>query len=157
MSRIERLWRLCRRHPVEAGLTGTVALLLLAGAIVATLTAVHLNDVAEEEIRLRRSADDQKGIAEEQTAIAETARLDAEKTLAEMYTYRGLTAHQKGDPAEAFLWFAYSAKLEHRDPEIRRANDVRFRTWSRLLPIPARAFPHGGPLYHCAVHPAIRN
>ena len=153
VSRSERLGRWCRRHPVVAGLTGTIALLLLTGAIVATLTAFHLNDVAKEEARLRRSAEEQEGIAQKQTAIAETARVEAEKTLAEMYTYRGLTAHQKGDPAEAFLWFAYSARLEQKDPEIHRANEVRFRTWSRLLTVPARAFPHGSPLLHCVVHP----
>src|SRR5262249_23015603 len=58
-----------------------------------------------------------------------------------------------GEPAEAFLWFARSMTQERNDPEIQLANRVRFRTWSRLLALPFRAWKHNGRIAQIAIRP----
>jgi eukaryotic-like serine/threonine-protein kinase len=146
VSNMQRLGRWCRRNPVVAGLSATLALLLLGGAVAASLTALHLDRVAKNESAQRKEA-------ERQHTEAERARKEMERALAEMYTGSGLTAHDRGDPAEAFLWFASCARLERSTPETMLANRVRFRTWSRLLPVPLRALPHAGDVRHFAFHP----
>src|SRR5262249_15155956 len=71
VSQAQRLWRWCRRNPAVAGLSTTLLLLLLAGAVAATLTALHLDRVARGEAAQR--------------ADAQRARAETEKTLGELY------------------------------------------------------------------------
>jgi WD40 repeat protein/tRNA A-37 threonylcarbamoyl transferase component Bud32 len=63
VGRAERLWRWCRRNPRVAGLTAAVAALLLAVAVGATLTAVHLGQLAQEQERLKNDAVQQRDAA----------------------------------------------------------------------------------------------
>jgi WD40 repeat protein/tRNA A-37 threonylcarbamoyl transferase component Bud32 len=63
VGRSERLWRWCRRNPRLAGLTAAVALLLLAVAVGATVTAVHLGRLAQEQERLKNDAVQQRDAA----------------------------------------------------------------------------------------------
>jgi WD40 repeat protein len=63
VGRAERLWRWCRRNPRVAGLTATVAALLLAIAVGATLTAVHLGHMAQVQERLKNDAVKQRDAA----------------------------------------------------------------------------------------------
>jgi WD40 repeat protein len=57
VSRAERLWRWCRRNPVVASLTAAVALLVLTVTIGAVLSALHFRQTAEEERRLKATAE----------------------------------------------------------------------------------------------------
>jgi serine/threonine protein kinase len=47
VGRVEKVWRLCRRNPVVAGLVAGVALLLVAVTVAASLAAVNAADKAE--------------------------------------------------------------------------------------------------------------
>ncbi len=136
----ERFWRWCRRNPIVAGLVSTVAILLVTGTVVASYMAWQMGRIAQDEAQQRRNA--------------EEANRKSLNTLAEMYTFRGLVAHDENDPAQAFLWFAYGVNLEQTKTEVQQANLIRFRSWSRLLSVPLRAFPLPTGVRHALFHPA---
>jgi serine/threonine-protein kinase len=72
VSQAERFWRWCRRNPAVAGLTATVALLLVLASVASTLAALRYSNLAEHERQARADA-------EAATARADAARLAAEQ------------------------------------------------------------------------------
>ena len=56
VSPAERLGRWCRRNPVVAGLTGTVALLLIVATVASFLAAAHFSRLATEKEQARDEA-----------------------------------------------------------------------------------------------------
>jgi tetratricopeptide (TPR) repeat protein/tRNA A-37 threonylcarbamoyl transferase component Bud32/ribosomal protein S27E len=57
IGRTERLSRWCSRNPMIAGLAATAALLLIAVAVVSTVSAVRLRALADQERQARREAE----------------------------------------------------------------------------------------------------
>jgi WD40 repeat protein/tRNA A-37 threonylcarbamoyl transferase component Bud32 len=114
VSRLERWWRWSRRNPVVAGLTGAIAMLLIAVAVTATIAALGFRSLADRQ------------------AI----------TVNDMFVSLGLAAAEKGELPQAVLWFANAAELAPRGSVREHTNRVRVRTWSRELPVPYRAFAH---------------
>jgi WD40 repeat protein/serine/threonine protein kinase len=160
---VGRFTRWCRRRPVVAGLSASLALLLIAVAIGATLEAIRYGNVAEAERKQRASADSEREKAEKERADADKARHSAEQAqerereagrakdlalsrkdiaLVDMCMAFGVAADRDQDPGEALLWFAHAVRLAGPDPERDRANRVRVQTWSRQLYRPVRALPH---------------
>jgi len=80
---VERLERWVRRSPAAAGLTMAVAALLLVGASVATVLAIHAGNKAEdarnEAKRANKLAQDNEKAAKEQACLADKARQLAKK------------------------------------------------------------------------------
>jgi WD40 repeat protein/tRNA A-37 threonylcarbamoyl transferase component Bud32 len=120
----EQVVKWARRRPAVAGLLTAVALVTLIGL----------------------------GFFIWEWQVAVYHRRQADMSLAAMYTFRGLTAHERGDPSEACLWFALCSQLEQANAESQLANRVRLRTWSRLVPIPLRAFAHDAEVKQLAFH-----
>ena len=52
----------------------------------------------------------------------ETALRKLALALTDMHTSQGLVAGERGDPAEAVLWFASAARIARDDPERRHAS-----------------------------------
>jgi len=125
-----RVWRWCKRRPLVAGLGAAVALLVLLVAIASPLVALR-------ETALRKVADTR---ADE----ARAAREKTEVTLVDMYTSAGLVAGERGESAQAVLWFANAARLASSDPQRQRANRIRVRTWAREVTTPVCALEHDG-------------
>ncbi|MBI1831524.1 MAG: protein kinase [Planctomycetes bacterium] len=140
----EQVVKWARRRPAVASLIAVIVLVTGIGFGLVTWQwreAVWQSTRAEGETGRAKRA--YKMLAEEADRT--------EQTLAEMYTFRGLTAHERGDPGEAFLWFAVCARKERADAAL--ANRLRFRSWSRLLHVPLRALPHDHEVTHLAFHP----
>ncbi len=74
-----RVWRWCRRNRTLAALTGAVLVLLVAGAVGATVAAVSFNGLAEKEHRAAVAADQRRQDAEGEKKKAQTARSRAER------------------------------------------------------------------------------
>jgi WD40 repeat protein/tetratricopeptide (TPR) repeat protein len=91
-------------------------------------------------------------------AVAEAAaRREAETVLVDMYTSSGISAGDQGKPARAALWFANAARRAEADPDRRRSNAIRARTWGRQAFRPLRAVIAEGS-WHIAlvIHPGGR-
>ena len=130
ISTTGRAWRWCKRRPVVAGLSAAVVLLVLFVAIASPLVAIRQTTLRE--------------VADTRAEEARVAREKTEVTLVDMYTSAGLVAGERGEPAQAVLWFANAARLARTDPQRERANRIRVRTWSRQTPTPIRALWHDG-------------
>ena len=125
-----RAWRWCKRKPLVAGLGAAVAFLILFVTVASPLVILR-------QTVLRKEADNR---AEE----ARSAQENMEVTLVDMYTSAGLVAADRNQPDQAVLWFANAARLAGSDPKRQRANRIRVRTWSRLVPMPVCVLEHDG-------------
>jgi eukaryotic-like serine/threonine-protein kinase len=74
VSTTERLWRWCRRNPYIAAMSGTIAVLLVAVAVVSTVFAFRLAAEKADAEHARDEADTQRGIADANAKRAETNR-----------------------------------------------------------------------------------
>ncbi|MBI3467049.1 MAG: serine/threonine protein kinase, partial [Planctomycetes bacterium] len=82
VSRTERLVRWCRRNPVVATLVTTAALLLVAVAVISTISAVRLKELADRERNeTKRANRETENAQRERTKAVELATANA--TLAE--------------------------------------------------------------------------
>ncbi len=150
VSLTERFGRWCRRNPLVASLTATLALLLAAIAVGATLAAFHFNLAAQTEKELRIEAQDA-------TTAAEKSDQQSRRSLLEMYTSQGLLAGERNDPGQAVLWFAHAARLAGAGTEREQASRARVASWSRQAYQPIHALPHAAEwLQSLVFHPSGR-
>ena len=116
-------------------------LLLMVGVTVASVVAAARFDrLAGEQAAAAANERQARGVADEARDDADAARRKLETTLTDMHTARGLIAAERGDAAQAMLWFANAARLAHNDPERAWANRVRVRTWGREAVLPVCAW-----------------
>ncbi len=91
----------------------------------------------------------QRGLAQEMTELAERNRqlanenraalFEAETTLVDMQTSRGLLAGERDDAALAVLWFAKAAQQAASDPQRQADNRLRAWNWARNAVLPVGA------------------
>jgi WD40 repeat protein len=126
-----------RRRPAAAA--------LVALSIVAAVSAAAAGLWFTAKLR------DERDRAEAEKRLAQT-------TLAESFTASGLMAAERGDPAQAALWFANALGQAPDNPRQARANRQRFALWTRELPVPVRAMTAGetGEIVHFLPHPGGR-
>ena len=98
ISPMRRLARWCRRNPVVAGLTTTIALLLTVAAAVSSVAAVRFEGLAKHNANLVVQADKDKGLALVAQKEAEEAQRQAE-TAAETEKRLREEAEQQKDRA----------------------------------------------------------
>src|SRR5262249_52392088 len=141
-THVERYWRWARRHPGIAVLGAVLTAVLVLGALASSMAAVHFRQ--QEAIQAGLANRNQKLAVDNQAAraLAETALREAETTLVDMHSARGLLASERGDAGLAMLWFAKAAERARPDPERQADNLLRARNWSReaILPVGARTF-----------------
>ena len=122
ISKLARAWRWCRRNRTVAALIALVAATLIIGTVTSAGFAFRFARAKKSEAE---------------------ARTDAQSVVTDMHTSQGLVAGDRGDDAEACLWFA-NAALRSPDDARKELNRLRFAAWSKRLPVPIHAFPHEG-------------
>jgi WD40 repeat protein/serine/threonine protein kinase/Tfp pilus assembly protein PilF len=120
ISQAERLWRWCRRNPTVAVLTAAVALLLVGGVVVSTLSAVRIAGARDNESEQRRRAEDNAEESRQRLVRAQVA------------TGAGLM--EQGDLHGALPWFAEALRLDQGDPA--REENHRLRLAATLQRAP---------------------
>jgi serine/threonine protein kinase/WD40 repeat protein len=147
----ERLARWARRHPGLATALAVVALLLVTITAASIGLAVYFR---EQELFQRNLVQEKTDLASRNQELAEDnaaarraaedARQQAETTLVDMQTSRGLLAGERGNPPLALLWFATAAERAAADPQRRADNRLRARNWMGDAFLPVRASALGG-------------
>jgi WD40 repeat protein len=151
VSSAERLWQWGRRNKALAASLVAVALLLVMITVGAIALAAYfrkqetvqrglVHEKAELADRNQKLAEDNQSARE----IAEGALRQAENTLVDMQTSRGLLAGEQDQAALAVLWFAKAAETAASDPQRRADDRLRARNWARNAILPVRAFSLGG-------------
>jgi WD40 repeat protein/serine/threonine protein kinase len=134
-----RLRKFTRRYRAALAVAMVIATLLVVGTVVSLLLAMRAL-AAEGTAEAALDAEAEARRQAEQQAVAEAeARQQAETTLVDMYTTSGLLAGDQGEHGRAALWFANAARRGKSDPDRRRANAVRARTWGRRAFTPLHA------------------
>src|SRR5262249_18369514 len=64
--------------------------------------------------------------------------------LGDLQTHQGQVAGERGDPAQAVLWFANAARLAQGHPERESLNRICARTWARQAFTPLHGFQRAG-------------
>jgi serine/threonine protein kinase/WD40 repeat protein len=137
-SALERLLRWARHNRGLAASLAVITLLLIAGLVGLTIATARFHDQALVQTSLAKEKEDER-------RDADAARRKLALTLSDMHTSQGLRAGERGNPAQAVLWFASAARLAEGDPERERLNRVRVRTWSRLAFAPVHGLRRPGP------------
>lgn len=122
VSQTERLLRWCKRNPIVAGLTGTVAILLLVVAIASSVVAARMSQLAENESIAKNDAQkkatseaaakrDAQAAATKANAAAEREKKAAGEAqrAAEREGEAKLAAQKRSDELRAFLSRQYVA------------------------------------------------
>jgi serine/threonine protein kinase/WD40 repeat protein len=74
------------------------------------------------------------------TVRVHRANREARLTVFDLHTSAGLEAGRQMNFAQALLWFASAASVDHGDPERTAANEARLENWRGETPLPVRAF-----------------
>src|SRR5262249_20243049 len=106
VGRRERVSRWCRRNPVLASLLAVLALVVLAGLVGLGIATTEFREQAAVQRRLAVVNEQARLRAEETRDETDTARSKLARTLVDMHAAQGLMAGERGDPAQAVLWFA---------------------------------------------------
>lgn len=114
ISQVERLFRWASRNPLVAGLSGTVALLLLTAAIASSLIAARMAQLASSESLAKKDAEEKtKGETKAKKEALEKATSEAKaKRAAQNSAIQAKEAQQLAERREReTLWHLYKARL----------------------------------------------
>jgi WD40 repeat protein len=136
---VERLWRLCRRNPVVAGLTTLVTLLILAVAVGATITAFHLHEAAETERSLRADA-----VAARQSAEDKAA--ESRRRLVRLNVTTGNQYMEQGDLMGSLPWFTEALRQAQGKASQQEAHRVRLAAIKQQCPRLVKLWAHNMPV-----------
>lgn len=128
ISRIARVWRWCKRKPALAGVSASAIVLLISVAAVASVSYVR-ESALRKDLQVEQQAT-KRALVESQVAVTD------------MRTYSGLVADERGDSAEAALWFAAAAELLDEEDARSQFGRTRAALWSNLAPRPVQAVVH---------------
>jgi hypothetical protein len=136
---VERAVKWSRRHPAAAALLVTIVLAATSLLALGVWFTDRLRWERDQAMKARGEAAALARSEQEAHTQAEQQTRRAEELLADMHTASGLVASERGEPAEAALWFATAAGLAPHDKHRAQANRLRFQLWSRHLAEPSRA------------------
>ena len=138
-----RLRKLYQRNKLAMTSAVVVLLSLVIGVVAATSQAIRATiaeGVAEDRLIEMQEAQADTAVAlEKETAALEketAARRLANQALSEMKTSFGLEADAAGKSSEAMLWFADAAVSADEGSLQRIDNEVRLRSWRKLVATP---------------------
>jgi WD40 repeat protein len=121
-----------------------IALLVLLGFLGLAIAAARFQEQAQVQSRLAADKEAESGKALLAKDEADAARRKMMLTLIDMHASQGLMASERGDPAQAVLWFASAARLAKEDSERQHLNRIRAHTWARRAFTPLHGFLGSG-------------
>ncbi len=144
ISAFERFSRWSRRHPGVATSLVVIGLMVLLGLAGVGIALERFRQQAQVQTLLAADRDVERSKAMQAKEHVETASRKLALALTDMHTSQGLVAGERGDPAQAVLWFANAVRLASEDPGRQRLNRIRARTWARGAFTPLHGFRRAG-------------
>ena len=154
VSRTERLWRWCRRHPARAAASLLAFLVLVALATLAVGYSFVLQ-LRQEQGRTHLALEE----ATKQRALTAEAQHQSQRLSTRLALERGLSLCQQGNTGQGLIWMARSLELAPEDdPDLERdirSNIARWRTslhrlqavWHTPCPLQTLAVSPDGKLF----------
>ena len=143
IGQFRRVWRWCGRNRVVAGLSASVAALLVIVAAVATVSAVRqhtLRVAAQTSASLATAA---AGVREHEARLLADARADEIRwRLVRMNVQNGNRIVDQGDLTGSLPWFAEALRLDHDDPAAAATHRLRLGTLLEPKPGPRSGSSH---------------
>jgi WD40 repeat protein len=133
-GRTERLSRWCRRNRALAGLTASVAALLILVAIGAGAAAIHFGQAVETESQLRGDADRAKEDAQKSQTIAEEETEKSRQRLVRSHVAAGMRRVDEGDLFGSLPWLTEALRIDKKDPDKEEIHRLRIGSVLRACP-----------------------
>ena len=137
IGHMRRAWRWCGRNRVVAGLSASVATLLVAVAAVATVSAVSQHTLAG---KARSSAKSEH----EARVLADASAQEVQWRLVRMNVENGNRIIDQGDLTGSLPWFAEALRLDRDNPAAAMTHRLRLGTVLNQSPVLERIFAHKG-------------
>ena len=133
-SAMERTWRWCRRNPAVASLTAFVLLLLVAVAVVSTVSALWLRQERDRVVRAKDDLDKEHGKTVTERDRAEKAEREGKAKLWQAYLDRAQARRVSRRPGQRFdsLW-AIQEALKLPVPQGRSLDELRNEAIAALV------------------------
>jgi len=147
-GRVEMLGRWARRNPTIAGLTGTVAMLLVAVAAIATVMAMLASRQAERDRQAARIERELGIAALRAKQDAEASAEESRRRLAHQYTANGVRLMDEGDLFGSLVWLVEALHLDQGDSQREYTHRVRLAAILRRCPRLVHLWPHKEPVRH---------
>jgi WD40 repeat protein/tRNA A-37 threonylcarbamoyl transferase component Bud32 len=132
---VRRAWRWCARNRVVAGLSASVAALLVAVTAVATVSAFRQHALAEKATASAKSEHDARLL------VDQSAR-EIRWRLVRMNVENGNRSMEIGDLTGALPWFAEALRLDRDEPALAATHRRRLGTILNQCPQIDRVFAH---------------
>jgi eukaryotic-like serine/threonine-protein kinase len=129
-----RLWRVCRRNPVVAGLMAVLALYLVGAAVAGIGFGLHSASLAEKAGQARADAEGQAEKARQAQADAERQAEESRRLLVRRSVAEGERLAGEGDVCAGLAWLAEALDLDRGDPEREWAHRVALHSLLRQAP-----------------------
>ena len=156
ISPVRRAWRWCARNRVVAGLSASVAALLVAVAAVATVSAIRQHSL---RVAAQTSASQATIAAEherEARLLADARAREIRWRLVRMNVENGGRFIDQGDLTGALPWFAEALRLDRDDPAAAATHRLRLGTLLEQTPLLDKVFAHDGMIHWAAFDPSSR-
>lgn len=152
VSKTVRLWRWCRRNPMVASASATIAVLLTAVAVIMTINYFREANLRSKSEIARQAADVARGReatarteAELQRQLAVDEQRKSQRRLAESYADRGRYLCLQGEIAHGVLWMIRGLQvLPPEEENLERLIRRRIGAWEPKLPRRLLVVRHAG-------------
>jgi WD40 repeat protein/tRNA A-37 threonylcarbamoyl transferase component Bud32 len=153
---LERAWRWCGRNRVVAGLSASVATLLVLVAAVATVAAFGQHVLAE---RAKAAASRATELASSERAarlLADARAEEIRRRMVRMNVDNGVRIVDQGDLTGALPWFAEALRLDRNDLAAATTHRLRLGTILTQCPILDGVFAHERMIQWATLDPSGR-
>ena len=144
IGQVRRAWRWCGRNRVVAGLLASVAALVVAVAVVATVSAVRQHTLARAARSAEALAKASAKSEREARLLADARAREVRWRLVRMNVENGNRIIEQGDLTGSFPWFAEALRLDRDDPAAALTQRLRLGTVLNQSPVLDGIFSHKG-------------
>ncbi len=144
VGQVRRAWRWCGRNRVVAGLSASVATLLVAVAVVATVSAVNQHILAGAARSAAALAKASANSEHEARVLADARAQEVRWRLVRMNVENGNRIIDQGDLAGSLPWFAEALRLDRDNPAAAMTQRLRLGNVLNQSPVLDRIFAHKG-------------